>query len=181
MEQVLPEFPYVVRTRLPELDPLKAEALALVLSQYAAWSKPPDEHNFLVRSEHPFWGALYDRLLAACEAYFWPLTPHPTSTRRCWAYVQSCDVASPVWHDHLNTSTVNGVYYLSVPDPRGQIWFQHLERIFRVTPEEGYLYIFPRWLAHKPIPQQERQHRVSLNIELISCEYPTVRATGLRW
>lgn len=181
MEQVLPDFPYVVRARLGDLDEHKAEALRLVLSQHASWSPPEGEHNFHVRSEHPFFSLLYDRLLATCAAYFLPLTAHPSSSRRCWAYVQTSEVFSPVWHDHLNTSTVNGVYYLSVPDPEGQIWFQHLERVFRVTPEEGFLYLFPRWLAHKPVAQSSRSHRVSLNIELITNEYPIVRETGLRW
>lgn len=181
MEQVISDFPWLVGAPLPELVDDRAPALAAVLEQYATWQQPEYEYNFPVRSPLPFFTTLYDRFVEACESYFEPFTVHPHSSRRCWAYVQNRDRHAPVWHDHLASCTINGVYYLRVPDPTGELWLRRLERVYRVRPEEGWLYLFPRWLEHKPAPQQALEHRVSLNIELITREYPIVRATQLRW
>jgi hypothetical protein len=50
-----------------------------------------------------------------------------------------------------------------------------------VTPDEGWLYVFPRWLAHRPMPQRSPAYRVSLNVELITHEHTIVRESGRRW
>jgi len=181
MELVRDDFPWLVQKAVPELHEQKEAALAAVLAEFAAWVPTPTLHNFRVASDHPFFGRLYDAFLRACADYFEPYTLHAESSRACWAYVQNRDRKSPIWHDHLATSTINGVYYLAVPDPSGQICFRHLDRVVEVTPLEGHLYAFPRWLAHRPQPQASLAYRVSLNVEIITREYPIVRATGLRW
>ena len=181
MELERDDFPWLVRQALPELHGHREAALAAVLAEFAAWVPTPGLHNFRVASDHPFFDRLYDAFLRACAVYFEPYTLHPESSRACWAYVQNRDRKSPFWHHHLATSTINGVYYLAVPDPSCQIWFRDLDRIVEVTPLEGHLYVFPRWLVHRPQPQASPEYRVSLNVEIITREVPIVRASGLRW
>src|SRR5687767_6505848 len=126
MEVVLPDCPFIVRTRLEELDASLPEAMQIILAEYDAWDPAGDEGNFEVQSKHPFFGALYESFLTAAREYFLPLTLHPSNSRSCWAYVQSAEDFSEVWHDHIATATINGVFYLNVPDPQGQLWFRRL-------------------------------------------------------
>lgn len=181
LERVFGDFPWVLRARLPELAAGRDHMKAMVLSEFAAWTPPKDQHSFLIRSQAPPFVQLYDSFLATCEAAFEPFSLHASSSRQCFAYVQNNMRGASVWHDHLATSTLNGVYYLSVPDAAGQLWFLFREHLLKTTPEEGWLYLFPRWLLHKPVPQPSPFFRISLNVELISNEYPISKADGARW
>lgn len=149
------------------------------MGRFATWSPSADSYNFPVDGA-PF-EALYDLFWGACAAAFGPLSLHPNNSRQAWAYVQDHAKFAEVWHDHLRSATINGVYYLSVPDPSAQLWCQHLERRIELTPEAGVLYLFPRWLAHKPRPQRSATPRVSINIELTTREYPIASHTQVRW
>jgi hypothetical protein len=182
MKRTFDKFPWIVEAPVPELARYKDAAAAAILQEYAVWKPKPKQYSFPVQSDHEFFRRLYDRFFLACFSYFEPFTVHQANTRQCWTYVQNSERASPVWHDHLLTSTINGVYYLSVPDPTGgQIWFNYLDRIWKVSPKEGYLYLFPRWLAHRPTPQASDQHRISVNVELLTNECPRARPDGFPW
>ena len=175
------DFPWVLRTPLPELARFKDQARASVLAEFQAWTAPKEQYSFAVRSEDAAFSALYDRFHAECERTFEPFTLHPQSQRQVFAYVQDNVRGASVWHDHLTTSTINGVYYLSAPPASGQLWFLFRETLLKTSPQEGWLYLFPRWLLHKPIPQQAPFHRISLNVELITNECPIARDGGARW
>jgi hypothetical protein len=179
MEQVFQDFPFVVRTRLAELDAEAPAAVSAVLEEHARWVPPPHIHNFPVASRLPFFGRLYDAFLAACREHFEPFTLDLENDRQVWAYVQNEERHSPFWHDHLASSTINGVYYLAVPG--GELCLKHLEREWRLLPEQGWLYVFPRWLAHRPAPQSGAAWRISLNVEILSVENPRSRQHPLRW
>ena len=175
MERVFGNFPWVLRTS--ERDLVKA----LVVSEFHSCTPRPDQYSFPIRSADAFFDRLYEAFAQACEATFEPFTLHPQSRRQCFAYVQNNARNASVWHDHLQTSTVNGVYYLSVPDASGQLWFQFRDGVLRTSPQEGWLYLFPRWLLHKPVAQSSPFYRVSLNVELISRECPIALDGGARW
>jgi hypothetical protein len=181
LEKVFGDFPWVVRTRLPELEPERDRVSAIVVAEFDAWTPPKGNYSFEVQSRDPFFARLYDRFMRECETYFEPFTLHPASKSACFSYVQNNARGTSIWHDHLHSSTVNGVYYLSVPDPMGALWFMFREQVIKTTPEEGWLYLFPRWLLHKPVAQRASAHRISLNVELISNECPISRDEGVRW
>ena len=181
MERVFGDFPWVLRTPLPELGPERDRVKAIVLSEFQAWAPPKDEYSFSIRSADNFFEQLYGQFFQACVAEFEPFTLHVESRRQCFAYVQNNLRGSSVWHDHLATSTINGVYYLTVPDAAGQLWFLFREHLLKTTPEEGWLYLFPRWLLHKPVAQLAPFYRISLNVELITNECPILREGGARW
>ena len=181
MERVFGNFPWVLRTQLPELAAHRERVKAIVLSEFAAWSPVKDQYSFPIQSQDEFFGLLHYKFLSECLFTFQPFTLHPSSRSTCFAYVQNHERGASVWHDHLLTSTINGVYYLYVPDAEGQLWFMFRETLLKVTPEEGWLYLFPRWLLHKPTPQRSPEHRISLNVELITNECPLARDDQARW
>ncbi len=181
MERVFGDFPWVVRTPLPQLAADRERTREVVLGEFRAWSAPKDQHSFPIRSPDETFERLYDAFMSACIQAFDPFTLHAASTRQCFAYVQNDVRGASVWHDHLTTSTINGVYYLSVPDSAGQLWFLFREHLLKTTPQEGWLYLFPRWLLHKPVAQTSPFFRISLNVELISNECPILRDGGARW
>ena len=181
LERVFGDFPWVLRTTLPDLAINQAATKEIVLREFAAWTAPKDQFSFPIRSPDAAFGRLYDGFMSACVDGFDLFTLHPASTRQCFAYVQNNVRGASVWHDHLTTSTINGVYYLSVPDSTGQLWFMFREHVLTTTPQEGWLYLFPRWLMHKPVAQASPFYRISLNVELISNECPILRDGGARW
>lgn len=181
MEKVFGNFPWVLRTPLPELGAERDRVADIVLAEYAAWEPPKGQYSFKLSSQDDFFRRLYDRFAFECLRTFHPFTLHQTSSRQTWAYVQDDKRGSPVWHDHLLTSTINGVYYLCMPEGAGEIWFRFREKELKVTPEEGWLYLFPRWLLHKPAPQASPKTRISLNIEMITNECPIARDGAWRW
>ena len=181
MERVFGDFPWVLRTPLPELTPERDRVKAIVVSEFQAWKPEKDQYSFRVHSADGFFDRLYERFFQASVAEFEPFTLHGQSQRQCFAYVQNNLRGSSVWHDHLTTSTINGVYYLTVPDTTGQLWFLFREHLLKTTPQEGWLYLFPRWLLHKPVAQRSPFYRISLNVELITNECPILREDGARW
>jgi len=180
MDNVFGIFPWVLRAPVPELGKDKQRVSEIVMAEHAVWKPRPGQYSFKLASTDDWFRALYDQFAEACTRTFEPMTLHAKSKRDVWAYVQRDGEGSPVWHEHLMTSTINGVYYLSAPEGCGEIWFRHRDTIHKHAPAEGYLYMFPRWLLHKPMPQATSEPRISLNIEMVTVECPITRE-GWRW
>ena len=73
------------------------------------------------------------------------------------------------WHNHCNSATINGVYYVKVPDSNGVLgllWDDGEER--KLKPLEKNLYLMPGWLSHKPYPCDNEDPRISINMEFLS-------------
>jgi hypothetical protein len=75
-----------------------------------------------------------------------------------------------VLHNHLNTSTINSVYYLNVPITasigQGSISFLLNGNKFTYKPENGDLLIFPDYLDHQINFLDDEEYRVSINMEI---------------
>ncbi len=100
---------------------------------------------------------------------------------RTWIYVQNNKHFSSVWHSHVTTSTVNAVYYINPPKRGGGLNLRHdlIENI--IYPKSNTLYIFPCWLEHRPLPQEDDEWRISVNIEYMCDRRPVVKETGTIW
>ena len=77
-------------------------------------------------------------------------------------------------HNHINTSTINSVYYLNIPESvtyeKGSITFFEEEREFTYKPNNNDLLIFPNYLDHRINNYNTDENwRVSINME-IKCE-----------
>lgn len=171
---------WVLEEPLPELDGQTAAACEAVLAELAEWTSDGDAHNFEIRSQLPFFRTLYDRFLAICRDRFEPFALRADNSRACWAYVQNRERFASVWHDHTRTASINGVYYLAVPDPTGAIRFQLDGHEWELAPNQGSLYVFPCWLVHKPMPQASDAWRISINVEVRTAA-PPVQRGGRRW
>jgi hypothetical protein len=71
------------------------------------------------------------------------------------------------WHNHLTTSDLVGVYYLSVPHSMkgGNISFKTDESDLSIRPIKNSLLIFPDWLLHTTNYIEGKEFRISINIE----------------
>ncbi len=181
MERVFKNFPFVTRTRAADLTRHHERVRPIVLAEHAAWTAPEGQYSFPIQSPDPFFTQLYERFGFACLSAFEPFTLHASSRRHCWAFVQKSGEERAIWHDHILTSTIVGVYYLCAPGEGGALGFRYREQEFQMRPEEGWIYLFPRWLLHKPMPQRTPEHRISLNVEMITRECPLAREGGWRW
>lgn len=68
------------------------------------------------------------------------------------------------WHNHIKTSTINGVLYLKTVKDTG-IEFKNKGDQFYIEPEDFDLLIFPDYLNHRPL-NSKTETRISLNMEL---------------
>ena len=84
-----------------------------------------------------------------------------------WIYVQNNRHTNNVWHNHVNTSSVNAVYYIDPPAEGGGLQLTLGGRDHTIKPEINKLYLFPYWMEHRPLPQESKDWRVSVNIEYL--------------
>ena len=81
--------------------------------------------------------------------------------QRYWACIHTNEFTSNNWHNHLHSSDVNGVYYITkdceihLKSESNEIMIYH--------PKQYELIIFPSWVDHMPVYKEG--HRMSLNIE----------------
>ena len=129
-------------------------------------------YNFQVTGDHSgFFNRLYEKFLHASFEQFGQFTLSTENSNRVWAYYSTSTEYVSVWHDHTRTSTINSVYYLSVPGgDGGEIEFILNGNIFSYKPEENDLLIFPDYLVHRPIPSLSEKARISINMEIKTIE-----------
>jgi len=85
----------------------------------------------------------------------------------CWCYRSTKSDHIRVFHNHMNTSIINTVYYyqvnkndsISFLDNEGNEFFHNLDC--------GELLIFPNNIIHAPDEPQGNKTRYSINIELV--------------
>jgi hypothetical protein len=73
------------------------------------------------------------------------------------------------WHNHIETSSINGVYYLKVNEDERGILFAHEGKEYHYMPKNNDLIIFPNYLKHLPLPSLTAT-RISINMEIITNE-----------
>lgn len=128
-------------------------------------------HNFKVNTDIDYFENLYDNFEKICHRIFKDLKVSERNDRACWAYVsnESDHSGKDVIHNHLLTSTINGVYYLKVPEScSGSVSFfnQNKQEIFSYQPKENFLIIFPNHQNHCANVSNTKEYRISINLEL---------------
>ena len=68
------------------------------------------------------------------------------------------------WHNHIDTSTINGVFYLKTVKNKGIEFENNGDRAY-FEPIDYDLLIFPSYLNHRPL-NSKFETRISLNMEL---------------
>ena len=87
-----------------------------------------------------------------------------------WALCTNKDNWKSVVHNHIETSTINAVYYLNIPQLNyknvGDIKLLHNNKWYNYTPSENELIIFPNYLTHDTEYNKTDDFRVSINMEI---------------
>ena len=119
---------------------------------------------------------LYQEFFNIASEELGPLELDPKSIRTCWGYVTNKDFYKGGIHHHLRSSTINAVYYLSVPETKtgreGSISFYNdaHKEIYNIKPKAGDLVMFPNYLLHQPHQSFSEEYRISVNMEIICKE-----------
>ena len=112
---------------------------------------------------------LYMLFLKKCKDSFRQINfvnPEP----RCLCCLIDKDTYENSWHDHLDTCTVNGVFYLKLADTERGIAFNLNERD-KIIPNEFDLLIMKNSLKHKPLlPRKKNDCRISINMSVFCKE-----------
>lgn len=166
----------IVKNFFPIDKNLKEEVVDIVLKNKKKNSK--QEINFVI-SEDPnnFFGTLYSEFTCILEKIFGTLTYLESNSPKCYCYVTNNQgYGSNVYHDHLETSTLNGVYYLNVPENTpinsGSISFNYRGRCVSYKPHNYDLLLFPNYLEHKINFSNHAENRISVNMEVLCEEDP---------
>ena len=124
-----------------------------------------DGYSFpIVKDETLFFSKLYEKYKELCYQIFGNFHIAPQNKTTCWCYRSNIDNSVFAWHNHLYTSTINGVYYYQV-DGDG-IFFERQGKEFHYVPQQGELLIFPNDLNHTPDMTTSKTLRYSINMEI---------------
>jgi len=93
----------------------------------------------------------------------------PKNKNLCWAYVSNKNEYRGGIHNHIETSTINSVYYFNMPSKHsgGISFFNENGKILTYQPKENDLLIFPNYLLHEPEKIDTEEYRISINMEII--------------
>jgi len=129
----------------------------------------PYGYNFPVREDKTsFFSNLYEKYKKVCYELFGNFHITPQNKTTCWCYRSNINEFRSGWHNHLHTSTINGVYYYQVEGDG--ISFERKGKEFYYTPNQGELLIFPNDLNHKPDKATSENWRYSINMEILTEE-----------
>jgi hypothetical protein len=129
-------------------------------------------NNFKLNKKYDFVNIVYKKLLQESTKLFGELQLDPTNIKDGWAYINNKKFYKKGIHNHLNSSTINSVYYLTVPDTEtGSINFFNGEHniIYTHHPKEKELIIFPNYMLHEPCQSMTDIYRIAVNLE-IKCQ-----------
>ena len=126
-------------------------------------------YNFPLDDDYTlFFSNLYEKYKKLCYQIFDNFHVSSQNKSRCLCYRSNKDWSGINWHNHLATSTINGVYYYQVEGDG--ITFTHKGKEFHYVPQQGELLIFPNDLFHKPDIATSDNWRYSINMELMTQE-----------
>tara|TARA_R100000742_G_C4232718_1_gene53944 strand:- start:140 stop:670 length:531 start_codon:yes stop_codon:yes gene_type:complete len=126
-------------------------------------------YNFSIKDDHTlFFSRLYDKYLKLCREQFGNFDLSDQNKTTCWCYRSSKGDSKSVWHNHFDTSVINGVYYYQVNGNDGILYWDDSYHEHKHIPEQGELIIFPHYLFHKPCVTTSNRKRYSINMEIIT-------------
>ena len=143
-------------------------------------SHPPtsNTYNFHLKfDDTTFFSKLYNEFLVSCTQIFGNFTcvsgnndPLWSNRNKAipWCYRSHRKDCTCIWHNHLYTSTINGVYYYQVEGDG--IFFERNGKEFHYIPQQGELIIFPNDLNHNAARTTSQNWRYSINMEILTEE-----------
>lgn len=128
-------------------------------------------HNFPLYDDlDDFTQKIYKKFIKICKNIFGDISIIQRK-QTCFSYHTNYEKNFPIWHNHLNTCTINGVYYINVnPKMGGEISFRDGDKKLIYEPSNYELLIFPNYLYHVVYPIRQNYDRYSLNLEINTSE-----------
>ena len=130
------------------------------------------ENSSLIYTKDLFFANLYDQFFLKCQSIFGDFKLSLKNSRTCHCYLDRKRYYLPsVYHNHISTSTINGVYYLDVGEGDSISFIDDesdKEEVYYVS--TGELLIFANHLVHKPNRPTHDGIRYSLNMEIMTDE-----------
>jgi len=166
------EFPvYLVRNfHVPIFQ--KKKIIQKVLENKSLYHKNKEKNfNFCINDDYQnFFQNLYLKFYKLCQKKF-VFTVNRNLSKSCWAYVSDKSNFVEMWHNHINSSTINAVYYLNIPKKDNvTIDFELNKKLLTYKIKNYDLIIFPDNLNHKPNRCYNDGYRISINMEIICNE-----------
>ena len=97
-----------------------------------------------------------------------------------YVYCQTDKIFVSEYHNHINSSTINAVTYIDLPQEGGELEVEccglHTIKVY-----ENYLYLFPGWMIHRPLPQKDTSWRICVNLEYVSNDSAYCKSTKTKW
>jgi hypothetical protein len=178
IQKLREDFPVYLIENFKEVDLESRVNLVSLILQCKMTNQPPNvKGSFQVTIDYDnFFKKLYKNFLIVSQQLLGDYT-RTSNHDSIWSYCSNkydfVSIPGKI-HNHLETSTINSVYYLNIPDSvneeRGSLslFLNHKELIF--TPKNGDLLIFPNYLDHRINNYNTDENwRVSINME-IKCE-----------
>lgn len=92
-----------------------------------------------------------------------------------FTYVQTKEEFTSVPHNHALGAEISATTYLGEPKKGGYLSLFFGERIMKLKPKKGKLYLFPSWLFHAPTPHYDDCTRICINIDFRSETRPEIK------
>jgi hypothetical protein len=171
-------FPiYLIKNFEVPNDNLREELVSLVLE-----CKKRNHHSkggsfFVDEDLDIFFENLYNKFIDIAYDIFGEYVIIPNKNHNIWSYSSNKfnhgSIPGQI-HNHINTSTINSVYYLNIPQSvtieKGSISFFLKGNIFTYKPNNDDILIFPNYLDHRINNyEDDEEWRVSINME-INCK-----------
>lgn len=127
-------------------------------------------HNFeILDVGDKFFTKLYDKFFYKSRLIFGDFELSSQNNKNCWCYRSRNEDYNSVYHNHINTSTINAVYYYQIKKGDSISFLcNQIEKTYYPSKEE--LIIFPNYLIHKPNKPIGNNYRYSINMEIITVQ-----------
>ena len=136
-------------------------------------------YTFHVQDQFGDFERLYDFFFNTVINLFGNVKLSPIHKAWCWANVYNKDSFKTNAHNHIHTSSINGIYYLKMPndissDEGGLNLYLSDSKVIQFQPDEGDLLIMPNYAVHEPLFHSSTDYRIAINMEM--CIEPKVAA-----
>ena len=176
---------YIHEYDFPYHDHLKKHKEEILHNYFTQKEQNKFLTDFNLPNEHSLTSLLIPKLNKLVKKHYW--TKKPLLNTGLRVYVQNNKDSKSFYHNHPDSCTITGVFYLDPPLEGGEILFllnpdrDHPHKEILVKPQKNKIYLFPSWLYHKPVPQKDINYRICFNWNYGSNIIPIHKLTSIQW
>lgn len=173
-------FPIFICKNFHVIDDLEKEDLIKNVLKNKKMNHYQIGGNFPITYDpNSFFKNLYNKFFIETNNFFANLNISYRNSKKCWIYCSNnVDCGPGRVHNHMKTSTINGVYYINVPksanEHNGSIEFFHNQNSLTYKPNNFDLLLFPNYLDHKINFLNDKEYRISVNMEICCDNDPKI-------